>query len=154
MKPTFPHRYVVSIDRVGPAVATLEAPPRPPVIGGPPPEFDGDPHAWSPEHLLAAALGLCLFTTFEAFAARDKLRVLGYRDVVTAILDRTSSGLELESFAICVELTVEPADQERARAILERAKKSCIVSKALRAPVTIEPHIWSHTQREHTSCAS
>lgn len=150
----FPHRYIVSVDRVGPSVATLDAPPRPPLTGGPPPEFDGDPNAWSPEHLLAAAIGLCLFTTFDALAARDKLGVLGYRDVVTAVLDRTSSGIAFKSFTICVELTVEPQDIERARAILERAKQLCIVSKALSIPVQIDPHIWSHDQLEHTSCAS
>jgi organic hydroperoxide reductase OsmC/OhrA len=154
MKPKFPHRYVVNVDRIGPAVASIEAPPRPSLVGGPPPEFHGDPHVWSPEHLLAAALGLCLFTTFDVFAAREKLEVLGYRDIVTAVLDRTSAGLAFESFKICVELTVAPADLERARAVLERAGQFCIVSKALQAPVTIEPHIWSHENREHTSCAS
>jgi organic hydroperoxide reductase OsmC/OhrA len=154
MKPHFPHRYIVSIDRIGPAVATVAAPPRPPLMGGPPPELHGDAHVWSPEHLLAAALGLCLFTTFDVFAARDKLEVVSYRDVVTAVLDRTTSGLALKSFTISIELTVEPADIERARAVLERAKKYCIVSRALNVPVEIEPHIWSHDRREHSSIAS
>jgi organic hydroperoxide reductase OsmC/OhrA len=154
MKTKYPHSYVASIERIGPGTATLTAPPRPALTGGPPPEFQGDARVWSPEHLLAAALGLCLFTTFEAFAARDNLEVLGYRDVVTALLDRTSSGLAFTSFTICVELTVAPTDIERARAILERAKQFCIVSKALHVPVAIEPHIWSQDQREHASCAS
>lgn len=142
MTTRFPHHYVVSVDRTGPGVATLAAPPRPELTGGPPPEFRGDPHLWSPEHLLAAAVGLCFYTTFEALAAREKLEVAGYRDVVTAVLDRTSSGPAFTSVTIRVDLTVDASDQERSRVILERAKQYCIVSKALSVPVEIEPHIW------------
>lgn len=151
MKPTFPHRYAVTVERVGQSTATVTAPPRPALTGGPPPELHGDAHAWSPEHMLAGALGLCLFATFDAFAARDKLRVVGYRDIVEAILDRTPAGLEFKSFTVYVELTVDDADTERARGILERATQFCIVSKALAVPVKIEPHIWSREQREHVA---
>lgn len=147
MKPTFPHRYTSSITRVGQGVAAVEAPPRAALTGGPPPEFHGDAHAWSPEHLLCSALGLCLFTTFDVFAAREKLEVIGWRDVVTGVLDRTPEGLAFTSFTIDVELTVQPADRERAREILERSSRHCIVSRALVAPITVQPKIWSHEDR-------
>lgn len=154
MTSKFPHEYTVSVDRIGPGIALVGAPPRPDLTGGPPPEFRGDAHNWSPEHLLAAALGLCIYTTFDAYAQRENLVLVGYRDVVTAVLDRTSSGLALKSIAVNVEITVEPHEIERARATFERAKKACIVSRALSIPVTVEPHIWCHDHRDHSAVAS
>ncbi|MBS1123767.1 MAG: osmotically inducible protein OsmC [Deltaproteobacteria bacterium] len=147
MTPHFPHRYVSTTTRTGHGQAKLEAPPRPPIVGGPTPELHGDPTHWSPEHLLASSIGLSLFTTFDVFAARENIAVLGWRDVVTGVLDRTSAGLALKSFTVEIEITVEPADIERARTILDRAKEYCIISKALKTPLKIEAHIWSHDQR-------
>jgi organic hydroperoxide reductase OsmC/OhrA len=154
MKPQFPHRYTSTITRVAHGLATIEAPPRPPLTGGPPPELHGDPATWSPEHLLISALGLCLFATFDVFAARDGIAVLEWRDTVTGVLDRTATGLAFQTFTISVEVTVDAADVERTRAVLERASRYCIVSKALRVPVTIEPHIWSHEERSHAPAAN
>ncbi|MFN0251786.1 MAG: OsmC family protein [Kofleriaceae bacterium] len=154
MKAPFPHRYTSTITRVGHAIATIDAPPRPSLTGGPPPELHGDPRSWSPEHLLVSALGLCLFATFEAFAARENLAVFDWRDVATGELDKTSSGLAFKSFTIVVEITVAPADIERTREVLERAHRFCIISKALAIPVKIEPHIWSHEDRAHHETAS
>lgn len=71
-----PHRYTSTITRVARGLATIDAPPRAPLMGGPPPVLHGDPANWSPEHLLVSALGLCLFATFDAFAAREKISVL------------------------------------------------------------------------------
>lgn len=143
MKPTFPFPYTATVTRVAPRLASVEAPPRAPLTGGPPSEFQGDPATWSPEHLLVSALALCLFTTFEAFAAREGLTVHGWRDAATGVLDKTSSGLAFKSFTIEVQLTVAAADVERARETLERAHRHCIVSRALQVPVKIEPTILS-----------
>lgn len=144
MKPTFPVPYQVTVTRVAHGLASVAAPPRAQFVGGPPPEFHGDPSSWSPEHLLVSALGLCLFTTFEAFAAREGITVHQWRDAATGILDKTASGLEFQSFTIDVQLTVPAADVERARETIERAHRHCIVSRALHVPVKIEPHIVSH----------
>lgn len=37
----------------------------PPVTTSAPPEFQGEPGYWTPEHLLVAALESCLMTTFS-----------------------------------------------------------------------------------------
>jgi organic hydroperoxide reductase OsmC/OhrA len=134
---------------MAPSRAHVEAPPRAPLVGGPPPEFGGDPTTWSPEHLLCSALGLCLFTTFEALAAHDKLFVIGWQDDVTGVLDKTGSGLRFTSFNIDVELTVAAEDVTRAEATLARAKHHCIISNALSVPITLSTQIWEHDQRAH-----
>jgi organic hydroperoxide reductase OsmC/OhrA len=154
MRHTFPHRYMSTITRVGHSIATIDAPPRAPLSGGPPPELNGDPRAWSPEHLLVSALGLCLFATFESFAAREHIVVYDWRDAVSGVVDRTPSGLEFRSFTIDVEVTVAPADIERTREVLDRARRYCVISKALAVPVKIESHVWSHDERAHHESTS
>lgn len=145
----FPHPYTATVSRIAHARARIEAPPRAPLVGGPPPELGGDATTWSPEHLLCSALGLCLFATFEAYALREQLDVIDWRDTATGMLDRTSGGLAFTSFSIDVELTVDRGDVARAEAILERAKRHCIVSNALGVPVHVEARIAAHDLRAH-----
>jgi len=88
----FPHRYAVSVCRTFASRARIEAPPRPVVHGGPSPELDGDVDAWSPEHMLLSALGLCLLTTFEAFAARDGIDLLAWRAKTSGTVEQSPEG--------------------------------------------------------------
>lgn len=145
----FPHRYETTILRTSASRATIAAPPRPPLAAGPPPEFRGDASTWSPEHLLCSALGACLFTTFEALAARDKIDVVAWSSNVVGVLDKTQHGLRFTSFTVTVDITVNRIDAVRAQGVLDRAKHSCIVSNALAVPVTVDAHIWEHDHRAH-----
>jgi organic hydroperoxide reductase OsmC/OhrA len=134
----FPHRYTASLARTDRSRARLEAPPRRPLDGGPPPEFGGEASTWSPEHLLLSAIELCLFTTFEALAARTTLAVENWNSAITGTVDRTATGLAFTSFTLEVRLTVAESDLERARALLDRAHQQCLVSRALRLHVEIQ----------------
>jgi organic hydroperoxide reductase OsmC/OhrA len=136
MKATFPHRYHVRVEG-GSGGAVMSAPPRPEFRGGPPVEFGGRDDWWSPEHLLLSAAGLCLKTTFEAFAARARLTVLAYSSRVEGTLDKTPQGLTFTTIAIAVELAVAEADAARAGELLRTAKEHCIVANALKTPVRL-----------------
>jgi organic hydroperoxide reductase OsmC/OhrA len=138
MPAPFPHRYSTTIVRAGTSRGSIQAAPRPTISGGAPPEFGGDATLWSPEHLLMASLGLCLETTFEAFAARDRLPLTGWTANVEGTLDRTPAGLAFTRIVVRVDVTVDAGAEDRARAVLARAEKACIVSAALRVPLEIE----------------
>jgi organic hydroperoxide reductase OsmC/OhrA len=138
---TFPHHYQVRLAAEGGQPATLTAPPRPPLRGGPPSEFGGRDDWWSPEHLLLAAASLCFEATFAALARRERLPVAAWRSLTDGALDRTPSGLAFTAVRIEVELTVDASDIDRARKLLERAKHSCIVSNSLRQPVELEAQV-------------
>lgn len=142
-------RFETTLLRTAASRATITAPPRAPIPVGPPPEFRGDASTWSPEHLLCSALGACLFATFEALAARDKIDVVAWTSNVTGVLDKTEHGLRFTSFTVTVDITVARVDVARAQHALERAKQSCIVSNALAVPVVVEAHIWENDHRAH-----
>lgn len=135
----FPHHYQTWLVRTLSSRARLEAPPRPLISAGPPPEFDGDATAWSAEQLLLSAIGVCVLTTFEAFAARARVDLLAWQARVGGMVDRAEHGLAFTKFT--VEIDMEVSDVERARAVLGETKLHCLISNALRAPVEIEAKI-------------
>lgn len=136
----FPHRYSATISRTFASRARVEAPPRPSLNGGPSSELDGDASAWAPEHLLLSSLGLCMLTTFEAFAARDGIEVLAWSATVNGTVERSPEGLMFSSIVLCIDL--ELAGQVGAiDTTIEDTKAYCLVLNSLRVPVVIETTI-------------
>ena len=134
--PSFPHEYEVTLEgAVGGAWS--DAPPRRPILGGAPPEFGGRAGWWSPEHLLLSSLGLCFLETYRALARAARIEFTDYSSRVRGTLDKTPEGLRFVSFHLDVQLAVSGADGPRAEALLERAKKQCIVSNSLKVPIEV-----------------
>lgn len=136
MTAPFPHRYEVTLAWKAGRHASLIAPPRPIILGGAPPEFDGTAEVWSPEHLLLSSASLCLMTTFQAIAARSKLEVASYDSQAEGILDKTPEGLLFTR--VRLKVAVGSPDSEKAARLLELAKKHCIVANSLKVPVELE----------------
>jgi osmotically inducible protein OsmC len=132
----FPHTYEVQL-----AERTLTAPPRAPIAAGSPPQFGGSDQVWSPEELLIAAALECLWTTFEAYARKDQLEVKRFAGRATGILDRAPGTPAFTSITLVVDLVVPAGDEERARKLVATAEDRCIISRALRVPVTVEARV-------------
>jgi organic hydroperoxide reductase OsmC/OhrA len=133
----FPHRYSASLCRTFASRARIEAPPRPALHGGPSPELDGDVDAWSPEHMLLSSLGLCMLTTFEAFAARDGIELLAFRAQVHGTVEQTPEGPNFTSIVLELEMDIA-GNVDLFEDALEDAKRYCLVQNALRVPVVVE----------------
>lgn len=115
----------------------------PPVTTSAPPEFQGEPGYWTPEHLLVAALESCLMTTFLAIAEKSHLEVVSYRSSALAKLESIEGG-GLGFTRILVRPIVKlhsEQDREKARRVLDKAEKNCFVSKALSVPVHYDASI-------------
>ena len=135
----FPHHYQTWLVRTLSSRARLQAPPRPLISGGPPPELEGDATAWSAQHLLLSSLGMCVLTTFEALATRARVDVLAWEARVGGLVDKTDVGPRFSKFA--VDIDMEVSDIDRARSVLDEIKQHCLIANALRAPVEIEAKI-------------
>src|SRR5579883_1211156 len=112
MTAPFPHHYEVELNWEDNQQGRLTAPPRPAIVGGPPPQFDGRPEWWSPEQLLLGALGLCLMTTYQSLAARKQLTTLSYHSQTAGTLEKTAAGIVFTSFTISVTLKIPVGDVE------------------------------------------
>jgi organic hydroperoxide reductase OsmC/OhrA len=114
----------------------IEVPQLPPVSTSAPPEFQGEPGYWSPEHLLVAALESCLMTTFLAIAEKSRLDVVSYRSSALAKLEMVDGSLRFTRILVrpIVELRREQ-DRESAHRVFANTEKNCFVSSALSVPV-------------------
>jgi len=138
MTASFPHRYEVNLAWESERRGLLTAPPRPALMGGPPPEFDGTPDGWSPEHLLLASVNLCQMTTFLAIASRAHLEVRGYSSRAEGILDKSEAGIAFTRMTLRIELKVAASEVERGEQLLHTAHRHCIVSNALKPEVGLD----------------
>jgi|SoiMethySBSTD1v2_1073268.scaffolds.fasta_scaffold1395418_1 organic hydroperoxide reductase OsmC/OhrA len=137
MPQPFPHHYVAELEPKDDATSWLKAPPRPPLLGGNPPEFDGNAEWWSPEHLLLAALQVCYRGTFNALAARAGLKPTAYHTRAEATLDKTDAGIVFTKIELSVTVTVAATEVEKAKELAAKAKKYCITSNQLKTEPTL-----------------
>jgi peroxiredoxin-like protein len=113
-----------------------------PITFSAPPEFQGEPGVWTPEHFFAAALGSCFVTTFRAIAEYSKF---DYRDLqveVEAILEKEQGGYAFTKVMLQPTLTIAAeADRERAARLLEKAERACLISRSVKSQIELQPEI-------------
>lgn len=136
-----PHVYEVRLRRGEGPRGTLSSGDRPPLEGAAPPEFDGPPGLWSPEHLLLASASLCLMSTFLIVAARSQLEVGGYESRAEGTLDKTAEGFVFTRILLRVTVTAAAAQGEKALRLLGTAHRHCIVSNSLKKPIEVEAEL-------------
>ena len=147
MPAPFPHQYSATISRTFSSRARVEAPPRQSFHGGPSSQLEGDVASWSPEHLILSSLGICLLTTFEAFAARDGIEILSWSASASGTVDRTPEGLMFTSIVLGIDMNIA-GNVERVERTLEDAKQYCLVLNSLRVPVIVEAQIQTPDDAE------
>lgn len=113
---------------------------RPVLEVAPPPEFAGEVGKWTPEHLLVAAAGSCLMSTFFAIAEISGLTVTSYRSKVLGRLEKVpGEGYRFTALTVVPEIEVAAEDLEKAQKVLAKAEKNCFINNSLRATVQVEP---------------
>lgn len=97
-----------------------------------PPEFEGEPGLWTPEHLLVASVATCFLATFRAMAEYSKLQVMRLEVEAEGFLEKQEGGYRFTQIMVRPRLTLaEAADQEKAQRLLEKAERACLISRSL-----------------------
>jgi organic hydroperoxide reductase OsmC/OhrA len=139
MKP-LPHTYQARL-RGGPAeYAALSTPGAPDFRSAPPLEYDGPGDAWSPEALLLASVEACFLFTLRAVARASKLDFASLDPHGEERLDRENGITRFTEIVLRPRLKLAHGiDRDRARWVLEKSKKTCLVFASLSVPVRLEP---------------
>jgi organic hydroperoxide reductase OsmC/OhrA len=141
MKP-LPHVYEVALSGGSSGYATLSAGGVPPLRSAPPKDFDGPGDAWSPEHLLLAAVETCFMFTFRAVAQASKFDFLSLDLLGSGTVDHKDGVTRFTEIALSTRLTLpKGADPERTRRMLDKGKNACLVTASLSVPVRLEIEI-------------
>jgi len=116
--------------------------PKPALLVGSPPEFQGDPENISPEDLFLGAIATCQMTTFLAFAERTGLEFSAYEDRCCGRMEIVDGKLVFTEVTLRPQVTVK-SDEGRARALqlLEDAHYKCAIANSVRCPVRLEPAV-------------
>lgn len=89
---------------------------------------------------MLSSLGICMLTTFEAFAARDGIELLDWKANVTGTVERTPEGLMFTSIVLGIDMAIV-GNVDKVETTLEDAKQYCLVLNSLRVPVVVETSI-------------
>lgn len=104
-----------------------------------PPEFQGEPGLWTPEHLLVASVATCFLATFRALAENSRLQVLRLEVDAEGLLEKQEGGFRFTRVVIRPALTIaEAADEERANKLLEKAERACLISRSLSSHIELQ----------------
>lgn len=113
-----------------------------PIAFSAPPEFHGQAGLWTPEHFLVAAVAGCYLTTFIAVAELSKLELESLEVSATGSLEKGEGGFQFTRVTIRPVLTIaRDSDRERALRLIEKAERSCLVSRSLRSEILVEPKV-------------
>ena len=141
MKP-LPHHYDVRLTGDASGYAQLSASGIPELRTHSPADYDGPGDAWSPEHLLVAAVEACLLFTLRAVAKLSKIEFTSLEVDGVGTVNREEGVTRFTEIVLRPRLTVTAGtDHERARRVLEKAEKACLVSASLSTPIRMEPEI-------------
>jgi peroxiredoxin-like protein len=141
MKP-LPHFYRVHLQGGTGPYAVLSDTGLPEMQVAPPADFDGPGDAWSPEHLLMAAVESCFLFTFQAIAHASKLTFVSMELSGEGIVDHIDGITRFSAIVLRPTLRLTSGnDRDRAMRILEKSEKACLVSASLSTPVHLEPEI-------------
>jgi len=141
MKP-LPHKYDVRLTGGPTGYATLTVPGVPDLAAAPPSDFDGPGDAWSPEHLLLAAVQTCFLFTLRAVAQASRIEFTSLELSGEGTVDRRDGGMRFTEIVLRPRLKLPAgADENKARRVLEKSEKGCLVTASLSVPVRLEPEI-------------
>jgi organic hydroperoxide reductase OsmC/OhrA len=136
-----PHRYTVRLAGGPGGHASVTADGLPDLRTAPPLDFDGPGDAWSPEHLLLAAVEACFLFTLRAVARASQVEFTTCDVTAEGAVDRADGALRFTDIVLRARLVAPNADPARALRAMEKAKQACLVSASLAVPVRLEPEI-------------
>ena len=143
MKP-LPHQYEVRLAGGPHGYASVSVEGAPDLASAPPRDFDGPGDAWSPEHLLLAAVGTCFLFTLRAVAQASRVEFTGLTLSGEGTVDRRDGTTRFTEIVLRPRLTLPlGGDRERALRVMEKAERACLVSASLSTPIRLEPQFES-----------
>lgn len=139
-----PHHYRIQASGGPLGEVLLASEGLPPLHSAPPVEFDGPGDLWSPETMLVAAAADCLILTFRSVA---RARALEFKDLAVfseGELGKVDGRPRFTKIVHYARLTLtEGADVERAKRLLEKAEKLCLVTASLVSASELDVEIVS-----------
>jgi organic hydroperoxide reductase OsmC/OhrA len=135
------HRFPVGVEWTSGRTVHVRVEGKASVAVTSPPAFNrgANPSVWSPEDLFGAAAAACLAVTITGLAEREELPLLHLAVSAVGVVGRRDDGaFGFTKVEQRVEIATRAGEEERARALVERAEKTCLVRVSLDVEVETE----------------
>jgi peroxiredoxin-like protein len=107
-----------------------------------PPEFYGQPGQWTPEHLIVASVVGCFISTFSGMADYSKFEFISLHLEADGVIEKDEGGWRFARIILRPRLKIaQDKDRERANRLLQKAQKTCLVSRSLACATVLEPEL-------------
>lgn len=107
-----------------------------------PPEFQGEPGRWTPEHFFLASLAGCFVSTFSGIANFSRLEFLALELETEGTIEKEEGGWRFTQINLRPRLKIAwEKDRERASRLLEKAEKTCLVARSLTSRIVLESEV-------------
>lgn len=137
-----PHHYEVTVTATDNASVDITSRGLAPLPSAPPAEFGGPGDLWSPETLTVAAVADCLVMTFRSIAQLSKLPWTRIACDGKGTVDRVDGVTRFTTIHLNAKLVVPAGvDTEKAKRLLEKAEKACLVSNSLSCTHTLTAEV-------------
>ena len=115
---------------------------QPPISFSAPPEFQGEPGCWTPEHFFLASVAGCFVSTFSGIANFSKFDFLSLELEAEGTIEKEEGGWRFTRVKLRPRIKIAlEKDRERANRLLEKAEKTCLVVRSLTSRIVMEPEV-------------
>ena len=134
--------FETSARRLGRHSGEMSAPGIPATQTGCPVCFGGDEKNWTAEHLFISAIEICIMMTFDEITARSGVEIISYKSSAKAVLKTVDKVFRFTEVTIRPEIVLAgDVSPERAKKMIDKAHRRCLVSNSLITDVFVEPEI-------------
>ncbi len=133
--------YRTSVAWLGEGKARLSCEGMPDLTVSPPANLGGPAGFWTPEDLLVGSVETCVLLTFLYFADQQGIEVMEYSSRAEGTLESSREGMSFTAFTVRPRVVVRAEQVEAARAAIAKAEERCLVSRSLKAGVTLEAEV-------------
>ena len=135
----FPHTYQANAEGETTGSVMVSSPRLAVIASEGPKEFGGPGDQWSPETMLVAAVADCFILTFRAVATASEFEWTSLECETDGTLDRIDRVTRFTSINNRVTLRAPVGtSEEKARKLLEKAEKVCLIGNSLNAEQHLE----------------
>lgn len=134
--------FETSVRWLGRHAGEMNAPGIPGVRLGCPVCFGGDEKNWTAEHMFVSTIEACIMMTFDEIAARSGVEIISYESSAQGELRTIDGVFRFSNIVVRPKIVLgKGATPEKARKMIEKAHRRCLVTNSLVTETSVEPEI-------------
>jgi organic hydroperoxide reductase OsmC/OhrA len=140
------YEYEVDLKWAESKKGVLSSAGKPNIEAATPPEFNGHPGYWTPEHLFVASIEACLMSTVLSIIDKQRLNIISYHSQATGYLQTVDDVFRFAEVLIQPQIVISHnTDSAKRSNALMLAEERCLIGNSLITKVTVKSTVELQT---------